>query len=86
MLVRCQHCYCYSLVSWPEAVGHKNTLSDWACPLCLALCSLFPSSISPALALTHHFTLSRKVQSKTGSHGSVNIGEAAVQKVENEAV
>lgn len=28
MLVRHQHCYCYSLVLWPGAVGHKNTLSE----------------------------------------------------------
>lgn len=25
--MRCQRCYCYSLVPWPEAIGHKNTLT-----------------------------------------------------------
>lgn len=65
------HCYCYSLVSWPEAIGHKKTHCLTGSALRSALCCLFPSSVSLFRPLP---SMSKSFRARLVHFGSVKIG------------
>lgn len=77
VLVRYWHCYCYSVVSWPEAMT-QNTLSDWAYPVF--------SSLMINVSLSHLTSQISNLQGKTSWHGTIKIGMQQWKKFENKTM